>query len=206
MLKCEKSEILGSRTVCFASKAKINVFLVFFPDWSTRKITLILIYLLHYFLPFLAHSVSLMSIQYPSMKNMYYSMIFLVIVVTFCPYTDSFISTTPSSSNAIIDDLEINDEDKVYDMDLSDDIFQGLTGDYGDYYDDEENFDFGSVYPNQTAFRWPDGIIPYQFNESLSFECEYKRKIQDAIIFLNTNLEGCIYFRYVYIKILINFT
>ena len=62
---------------------------------------------------------------------------------------------------------------------------------------DEDDYDvFDTVFKNITAFRWPNGIIPYEFNDTASdFDELYLRKIFDAMSFLNTKLDGCIYIR-----------
>ena len=63
---------------------------------------------------------------------------------------------------------------------------------------DEDDYDvFDTVFKNITAFRWPNGIIPYEFNDTASdFDELYLRKIFDAMSFLNTKLDGCIYIRW----------
>ena len=94
------------------------------------------------------------------------------------------------SESSFNNNFDIN-EDEVYDMDLSDEIYQELTME-----DDEDDYVFDTVFKNLTAFRWPNGIIPYEFNDTASdFDELYLRKIFDAMSFLNTKLDGCIYIR-----------
>ena len=74
-------------------------------------------------------------------------------------------------------------------MDLTEDQFNALTGDF-----DYENVDQDNVY-RKLEFVWVNGTIPYEFNSSQTFEDSFKTKIINAIGFLNQNLEGCILIR-----------
>ena len=74
-------------------------------------------------------------------------------------------------------------------MDLTEEQFNALTGDF-----DYQNFDQDNVYRN-LGFMWVNGTIPYEFNSSQTFEYSFKMKIMNAIGFLNQNLEGCILIR-----------
>ena len=74
-------------------------------------------------------------------------------------------------------------------MDLTEDQFNALTGDF-----DYQSVDLDNVFSN-LGFMWIDGTIPYLFNSSQTFEDSFKTKIINAIGFLNQNLEECILIR-----------
>ena len=73
-------------------------------------------------------------------------------------------------------------------MDLTEEQFNALTG------DSDNQTDHHNVYRN-LGFMWVNGTIPYEFNSNQTFEGSFKTKINNAIDFLNQNLEGCILIR-----------
>ena len=81
-----------------------------------------------------------------------------------------------------------NASNVIYDMDLTEDEYNAYSG--------NDILDFDHVIPNVTAFKWENGVIPFEFNEEKPFDDKFKKIIMSVIDHLNRELSGCIEIRY----------
>ena len=79
----------------------------------------------------------------------------------------------------------------IDDMELTPDQLKALTGNPsilpGDPYIDGDD--------GYMTFRWPNGSIPYLFENEDQFHTDLKAEILEAFELLNEKLDGCIKFR-----------
>ena len=62
---------------------------------------------------------------------------------------------------------------------------------------------FGSVWPNRKRWRWKGGVIPYHINgDTGGFSKNYYEMIEEIINDINSNLKGCIQFKFVIIPVI----
>ena len=76
------------------------------------------------------------------------------------------------------------------DMQLSEEQYNDLTGNY-DYDDGSENLRL-----NDDWFMWPNGTIPYVFDNSRALEQVDKNRVVSIMDKINLNLPNCILFRF----------
>ena len=61
--------------------------------------------------------------------------------------------------------------------------------------DDDEDVHMDNVYKKDDLWRWKDGIIPYEFHQSKTFDQDFKDRIETVIKNINLNLSDCIHIR-----------
>ena len=80
-----------------------------------------------------------------------------------------------------------NASNVIYDMDLTEDEYNAYSG--------NDDLDFDNVRANVSAYKWQNGVIPFEFNEQKPFDYKYKKIIMSVIDHLNRELSGCIEIR-----------
>ena len=94
------------------------------------------------------------------------------------------------SVNALAIERNVTFPESMNDMQISEDQYNDLNG----IYDYDENAD--SVRINDDWFVWPEGIIPYHFDDVRVLDQVDKNRVIAAMEKINFNLPSCILFRY----------